>query len=352
MDNNRNHQSNDSLTSGRPGLHIVSLFASILAIIIVGLVLIGWGWDIDRFKRVVPGLVSMNPMTAIAFSLAAISLWLQYRPPAVPDQRQVIVKLRLAQLSALVILGIGLLRLGSYLFGWDMGIDQLLFRDKLATDLSTLSNRMAPNTALGFVFLGLALLLLDVTARRRHRPAETLAILVGLISLFGLIGYAYGIKALYGVTNLIPMALHTAVVFQILALGILCARPGAGFMAIATSSGPAGVLVGRLLPGLVMVLCGLGWLRLEGQRLGYFDSGTGLTLFTLANIVLFGLLIRGCAREFLRAEKARQRSELERNRFFEQSLGLFAIAGTDGFFKQINNAFVETLGYSQTELLR
>lgn len=37
--------------------------------------------------------------------------------------------------------------------------------------------------------------------------------------------------------------------------------------------------------------------------------------------------------------------------FFEQSIDLFCIAGSDGFFKKVNKAFTETLGYSEDELL-
>ncbi len=46
-------------------------------------VLIGWWVDSARLKSVVPGLVAMNPVTAIAFVLLSAALWLLREQPAI-----------------------------------------------------------------------------------------------------------------------------------------------------------------------------------------------------------------------------------------------------------------------------
>jgi len=62
-----------------------------------------------------------------------------------------------------------------------------------------------------------------------------------------------------------------------------------------------------------------------------------------------GQVVATCA--IFRNVSRRKRVEEELSRHFELSLDLLCIAGLDGYFKQVNPAFMNTLGYTREELL-
>jgi diguanylate cyclase (GGDEF)-like protein len=258
---------------------------STVAAIVSSLVLIGWALDIELFKRIFPHLVAMNPTTAVAFILLALALWLSRLET--PERRILLIARWCAGLVALV----GLLKLSEVIFGWEMGVDQLFFRAKLSIDPTGQPNRMAPNTALNFLLLACALLFLKVKSARLFYLAQALVVVSIFDSLLPIIGYVYGTKLFYGIGSFVPMALHTALIFLLLGIGILSARAGRGLTKTIIDSGMSGVMVRRLLPAVIALPIIIGWLRLEGQRLGLYDNELGVALMVVAHILIFALLI-------------------------------------------------------------
>src|SRR4051812_909642 len=84
--------------------------ASAVVLVLAALVLVGWVFDITLFKTLLhPAKIAMNPMTAVGFALASVSLWLLLDEPVAPKHRLA------ARVLAAAMLGIGLLKLASYL---------------------------------------------------------------------------------------------------------------------------------------------------------------------------------------------------------------------------------------------
>jgi len=98
----------------------------------------------------------------------------------------------------------------------------------------------------------------------------------------------------------------------------------------------------------------LGFLSWQGVQQELYGTAFGLRLLTVAAIGLIGGLLWYFARWLDRNEAARRdvEAKLRRSsRYFELSRDLVCTAGFDGFLKQLNAAWTQTLGWSEAELL-
>jgi PAS domain S-box-containing protein len=278
--------------------------ASALALLTACVVLLGWWLEEPLLRSGLPGLVAMNPVTAICFGLGATALWLRTDQPAPPRT------LAVARACAVTIGIAALLVLAKYALAWEVGPDQLLFRDQLTSAaLGGIPNRMAPNTAVGFLLLSLGLLSLDAEFPPGYRPGQIFALGLGLIALFALVGYVYSTTLLYNLPTHIPMAINTAAAFLALAVGLLCARPTQGVMVRFLGRRGAGILVRRLLPAAIAGPIVLGWLRLLGERAGLYGTDFGRALFVMVMIVLGMALIWTTSSTLEQVDQERERAE-------------------------------------------
>jgi PAS domain S-box-containing protein len=269
---------------------------TVCVLLIPATVLLGWAIHAETLKRVLPGLVAMNPVSAVCFLLLGASLWLAGPETGTEKRRQA------GRACAGFVLLISLLVLARYLFGWNVAVDRLLFRASLA------GNTMAPNTALNFLFVSLAALLLDAETRR-GRPTEYLTATVSAIALIALIGYAYKVSTLYGVGHAIPMAVHTATTFLAFSLALLFARPDRGLMAQIAGDDIGGVMIRRLLGVIVGLPLILGGLILSGVRAHFYDPAFGFTLFVVLVIASVSVVVWNHAMLIQRGDEERRVSE-------------------------------------------
>jgi signal transduction histidine kinase/CheY-like chemotaxis protein len=280
-------------------LQALSRATSALGLAGGGTVLLGWQLDVAALTSILPGRVAMNPLTALTFMLAAVTLWLSLPSASARGPRLA----RAAHVTAALVALVGAVTLAGYAIGANVGLDQMLFRHRLA------GNRIAPNTGVCFLLLGVALGLLDWEPRRRYRPAQVVALAPTAIALTSMLGYVYGVGELYGVAGYIAMALPTALGFLTLSVGVLCARPDRGLMQVVTSDEAGGVLARRLLPAVIVVPAGLGWLRHVAEQAGFVDTAVGLAVVVVLTILLLAILTWVTARTLNRAERRRKAGE-------------------------------------------
>jgi two-component system NtrC family sensor kinase len=283
--------------------------ASIAVIAIGCTVILGWIFDLQLLKSILPGLVTMKANAAVCFILGGFSLYIQQRRRAELTARkhQKIVNYLIFSGSFLIIL-ISLLTLVQYRFNVDLGIDQLLFKDS-----STLSpaapGRMAPNTAAAFLLLGTALLLLS-ERRPKYRRVQILSCCAFLIAFLGLIGYIYGKALFYRIGDYTGMALHASAGLMLLSFGILFACPERGLIAVIASDRAGGIMARRLLPQAIIIPPLVGYFILTGERLQAYTPEVGISLLSVLNVIIFTVLIWQNAKNLCTADRKRYRAEL------------------------------------------
>lgn len=331
------------------GMRCVARVSAALAIAVAGSVFIGWALNIETLRSVIPGLTAMNPGgSALAFLFAGGSLW------CLSAEERTYRTTQIGWVLAVLVVIIAVLRLALYTLGLEWGPDQWLFRAKL--DLYQPPSRMAPNTALGLLLVGSALLMLDIEYHRR-RPAQWLALAVALVSLFTLIGYVCNAAMLIGIQSFIPMALNSAISLGFLAAGLLCARPDRGLMSVICHRESGGVMARKLLPASILAPAVLAWMAASAQRADYFGASFGISLFVVSTIVLFTTLIWWNASSLNRVDAARTLAQRELSRksaILESVLNSMGdgvvVADRDGRFLIFNPVAERILGLGAMDM--
>jgi PAS domain S-box-containing protein len=334
---------------------------SVLAILVASVDLIGWTLRSRLLIRIapLPGMGIMLPNTALGFVMSGTALWLLREEAAGPRRRLP------GQCLALGVLLLGGLTLSEYLLGVDLGIDLLLFREAVQSLAPELPGRPSPLSALSFCLTGLALLLLHVRTRRGWRPYRPLVLVVTLLSAQALIGYMYLEKRLVEPERLLPtlpsytpMAVHTALVFLLLSLGILSVHRERGLIGVLLRDDVGGLMARRLLPAAILTPLLVGGVRLLGERLGLYGTTFGVSVFVLITMAALLLVVARNARALSRLD-ARQRHMAQSLRLSEARLAGIVSNAADAIISideaqnitLFNTGAEHIFGYSASEAL-
>lgn len=260
---------------------------SLTLVTIGSLVFLGWELNVDSLKSLLLGAIPMKSNTALTFILIGLSLWLSQN------------KLRsrywwIIQLGSFSVFLIGGITLLEHAFGVELGIDHLLlFGSALSTANSTL-DRMSAITAFAFLNIGSALFLTSNNVL--HIPAQLLALLASALGFLSFAGYLFSSAALYSVHPFSSIALPTTVALFASGIGVLLMDSKHGFMCVIAQPYSGGVMARRLLPALLVIPTIIGWLRLQGQYLGYYTTEFGLAVFLTSTTVILILVVWWTAR--------------------------------------------------------
>ena len=245
--------------------------------------LLGWIFNVDVLKRIHPSLVNMKANTAICLMLVSTAVLL------LQDTSASTIKRRISQGFAVIVALVGLITLSQHIFGWDVGLDQLLFHESREEAGQSFPGRMGVAASLDFFFLGIAISFLDARSARWFRLSHISVLMVVAITLLVFLYYFYGID-IEPVARYFTIALHTVVAFLSICAAIFLARPERGVAATLLGNSPGSVIARRMWPALLLIVL-LGWLRTIARNEGLIGMGFGTAAFVVAILLIFVGLI-------------------------------------------------------------
>jgi diguanylate cyclase (GGDEF)-like protein len=267
------------------------------AIVMGCLVLSGWIFHIELLRSAFLGSTSIEVNTSLCLIFLGVSLWLLLPDPARRAYRY------WGLFFGGLVASIGAITVIEYVFGLDMRINRLLFIGDAGVIATHSTGRMPPITAMTFLALGLALLLLDWD-RRPGRPAQVLSLLGMFATMMSLSGYINGATAIYGIFSYTQTSAYMALLLFMMSAAIFFARPRVGIAGDLTGRYLGSATARRFLPAVIIVPILAAWIRVQGQRTGLFGTELGFAWNVATNVVTLSLLVWLYARKLNKTEES------------------------------------------------
>jgi PAS domain S-box-containing protein len=352
-----------------------------IAVAVYGLIVIfAWLFDISLLKGLISPVFSLKINTALCFFLAGAGLvLLQIEKPANPRQKW---QRYAAYICASIVAVIALLTLVEYAGGTDLGIDQLIVGGQYGTPGAGISPRMAPYTAVNFLLVAVAMLMMDRYIAKNHLPSQYLFIAAGLLSFMVIVGYILGATEFYKAGPNISMSVNTVFVFLLLSLGGILARPESALTSVFIGNKPGALTVSLFVPIIVIVLVFTGWVCLTGELSGYQSDAFWHALFIdFCILIIVTLLfiagiftnrmdsirrqgeqevrelavsleqkVRERTAEYRKLSETLQESEARFRLGFENAGIGMCLVGLDGSYLRVNAKLCDIFGYSQAKM--
>ena len=252
-------------------------------VIAVGLLVL-WGWQINSvfLKQIMPGLVSMNPVTAVCFIFCGCS-FLLLQQAAYPYQRI------LANSLLAVIILLATLRLLGYFGIINIHIEYWLFTEKVKTTLyQSKPGTIVPHASISFLLTCGSLFFMG---RNKSNSSQWFALPVAVIGLLSVLGYLYHLSFSFRSTSFVPMSIHTGVCFLLFSNALLFAKSRDGFVAEITSLHAGGKAARMILPWSLIITTVLGYVVLNGVLKEKFSIAVWVSFLITAAIFLFGIMV-------------------------------------------------------------
>ncbi|GAB2475711.1 sensor histidine kinase [Jatrophihabitans fulvus] len=268
---------------------VCAAIATVLAV----LGLLGWVFDVEGLRQLVPGQIGIRANSAIGLGLAGVA-WM--------------VRGRLGAAIAVVPLGLALVSLFEYASSLSVGIDELFFDAPGDVDHP---GRPSVATLICIAVVSLPRVCSGGGLRLR-RICQGFGVVALVLAAVALLGYLYDVRTLYRSQSATTLPLHTALGTALLGLAVLASVDGGILTWVLRGRDAGAVLMRRLLPLAVVGLPLIGLGTLVARRIGWLEGvGTSIAIVIVLCALAVGYLSWVAARRIARVDRRREATLLE-----------------------------------------
>jgi PAS domain S-box-containing protein len=139
--------------------------------------------------------------------------------------------------------------------------------------------------------------------------AHSLVLGVAGVTLLVFLYYFFGVEKFEPIAMYATIALHTVAAFLCLCVAILFARANRGIMGVLLGERVGSIVARRMLPFALFVPVFLGWLRVVGEKSGFYGTGFGSAMLVMTLLLMLVGLIWWSATALNRADAQRRKVE-------------------------------------------
>jgi PAS domain S-box-containing protein len=239
-------------------------------------VILGWIFGKVDLLQILPGYNPMRFNTALCLVISSLGLWLAANAAQAATWR-----VKVPRALGLFIFMLAVVTLAESAFGWNLHIDQLLWKDVWSPSNP---GRMAPTTAVIFTFAGVFLILQGTTRTALNWTAQMAAIAANLTAQWAVLHMIFRIDKLAGA------AIHTAFGLFVLSIGMMLAPNPKGLLGPLLSRSAGGRILRNLFFPAIIIPMFVGWVYMGAVRANLVDwtpgAGGMVVLYSAVLLIL------------------------------------------------------------------
>ena len=311
----------------RPGIPSVATLTGWVMVALSLVVLAGWVFNLPALESFVSQSNAAKANSAVAMMLAAVALLRR-------DHRD-------RPVYPVFVTLIGALTLGEFFWNHDFGIDQLLFRD---THYVAFPGRLSQYTSMGYVSLGLSLLLMKSRTSVVRELSRLLAALTGTLGVVVLVSFVYATPALNRIGPHRNVAVPTAIGFALGAIGVHYANPFEGLVRLLHADNAGGAMLRRMLPAGLIAALMLGFVVNHADTQYRWESGFSMAVVVAVLAGCLVTLVVLTAAKLEREDLARRESEQRFRLTANTAPVMIWMSGTDKLCVYFNEGWLQFTG--------